>query len=74
MTRSQRNALLEQVEDPRILSKKAGTPSEAKDWGKLAAALGWGLDDLEAEVEPTFHQVAIDAYNRRIDRLIPCPF
>jgi hypothetical protein len=45
--------------------KKANTKSEAVTWGRIAAVLGWGIGDLENEVEPQFHEDARRAYEKR---------
>ena len=65
---------LETCEDPRTKTSRHKTLGQAEAWGRTAASLGWGLADLDDEVDPRFHKAAIAAYHSRMATLYPCPF
>ncbi len=48
---------------------KANTRSDAQAWGRIAARLGWGLSQLENDVEAEFHDCARDAYYLKLARI-----
>jgi len=51
----------------RIDSSKHATPSMAASWGRLAARLGWDLEQgLVEEVAPEFHAVARNAHQLKL--------
>lgn len=46
--------------------EKANTKNQAMAWGRIAARLGWSLDSLALEVAEEFHDIALQAYHKRL--------
>lgn len=49
--------------------RQLATRQEAIAWGRLGASFGTGIDNIDDAVEFEFHDVAIAAYNRRVQEL-----
>ena len=61
------------------VSTRISTVSEAKQWGRTAARIGWGITSLSSEVQRwveiggvdvDLHQVAIKSYSNALKRSV----
>lgn len=55
-------------------SSKITLKSEAEDYGRVAARLGWGRLSIVEAVDPSVLAIAFDAYEKRMISLYGAPF